>query len=200
MTIWAMTDGDNIVTSFGQCLTTSEPADFAHIDGNLHLPAPSDVSIGGRLIDGVFSARPVQPGPWHTFNPASFEWTLPADYLDKARAMARERINAAWRAAEQQPFPAYGKTFDADDKAIQRMFGAAQAAAIAKTTLGDSLVIEWTCADNSTILMDADMLVSMPVLMTQIADGLHKKCRALKDLIDAATTLEQIDAVVWTTD
>lgn len=112
---------------------------------------------------------------------------------------AKERINASWKLAEQSPFIAYGKAFDADDKAIQRILGAAQAALVAKT-LGQSLTIEWTCADNSTLTMDTDMLAAIPMVIAQHADSLHKRGKILKSKIEAATTIEQIDAVVWELD
>ncbi len=196
MTCWAVLDSNQIVTACGMCRVEATTADFAHIPGTLCFPAPSNVQVGGRIADGAFEPRPDSPSTWHVFDPVAFAWVLPNNYLDEAKDAAKDRINREWKAAEQRPFPAYGKTFDADDKAIQRILGAAQAAAVAKQ-LGQPMSIEWTCADNSTLIMDADMLVAIPVILAQAADALHQRARALKAQIAAATTLEQIDSVIW---
>ena len=116
--------------------------------------------------------------------------------MQEAKDAAKLRVNE-WRdAAERNGFSAYGKTIDSDDKSIQRLLGASQAAVIAKQ-LGQPLSIEWTCADNTTLIMDADMLIEIPVILAQTADALHQKARALKAQIDAATTLNEIAAIVW---
>lgn len=116
--------------------------------------------------------------------------------LHTEKLIAKERITNARNWAERSGFVAYGKLFDSDDKAIQRLLGASQAAAIAKQ-LGQPLSIEWTCADNTTLIMDADMLIEIPVILAQTADALHQKARTLKAQIDAATTLNEIAAIVW---
>lgn len=141
-------------------------------------------------------AKPAAPSPWHVWDKDQWAWVETPEAVTDARAAARERINVARNAAEREPFAAFGKTFDADDKAIQRILGAAQAAVVAKQ-LGQPLSIEWTCADNTTLAMDADMLVEIPVILAQAADALHQRARSLKAQIDAATTLAEIEAVTW---
>lgn len=136
------------------------------------------------------------PSPWHVWDKDQWAWVETPEAVTDARAAARERINVARNAAEREPFAAFGKTFDADDKAIQRILGAAQAAVVAKQ-LGQPLSIEWTCADNTTLAMDADMLVEIPVILAQAADTLHQRARSLKAQIDAATSLAEIEAVTW---
>lgn len=197
MTAWALTNNNHIVICCGQCLPSASSDDFLHMDGVLHLPAPDGTRPGGRLVDGVFSPKPEMPGRFHVFDEEQFAWILPSDHIETAKESAKERINAAWKHAEQQPFLAYGKTFDADDKAVQRILGAAQGALVAKLLGVAMSPIEWTCADNSKLLMDVDMLATVPIVVAQAADTLHRRCRTLKAQIDAATTIDQIDAVVW---
>lgn len=120
-------------------------------------------------------------------------WVLP---VDVAKDVARGRINAARNAAERAGFTAYGKPFDADDKAIQRVSVAAQAAQMA-IFANQPFSIDWTCADNTTITLTAEQLVELPVIMAQAANGLHVHGRSLKAQIDAATTIEEIEAITW---
>lgn len=195
---WCITDSNSIVTFCGDCGDYATHEDFAHLvrpDCTLHLDCP-DVSPGCRFDGEFVISRPQKPSDLHDFDDGSFCWQLRPTYMQEAKAAAKLRVNG-WRdAAECNGFAAYGKTLDSDDKSIQRLLGAAQAAAIAKQ-LGKPLSIEWTCADNTTLIMDADMLIEIPVILAQTADALHQKARTLKAQIDAATTLNEIAAIVW---
>lgn len=140
--------------------------------------------------------KPEQPSPWHIWDKATWAWVITPDALLKAKAEAKVRINMARDAAERAPFPAFGKLFDATDKAIQRLLGASQAALIAKQS-GQVMDIEWTCADNSTINLSTDDLIQLPIIMATHADMLHQKARTLKTEIDSATELNEVLTVVW---
>lgn len=195
---WCITDSNSIVTFCGDCGDYATHEDFAHLvrpDCTLHLDCP-DVSPGCRFDGEFVTNRPQKPSDFHEFDDASFSWKLRPTYMQEAKDAAKLRVNE-WRdAAERNGFSAYGKTIDSDDKSIQRLLGASQAAVIAKQ-LGQPLSIEWTCADNSTLTMNADMLIEIPVILAQTADALHQKARILKARIDAATTLEEIASIVW---
>lgn len=140
--------------------------------------------------------KPMPPTRWHVWDKQAWAWVATPEALEEAKSFVKNQINTARNIAERSGFVAYGKLFDSDDKAIQRILGAAQAAVIAKQ-LGKPLSIEWTCADNTTLIMDADMLIEIPVILAQTADALHQKARTLKAQIDAATTLNEIAAIVW---
>lgn len=159
-------------------------------------PLSSDAVAGSSSPRVPLPEKPQQPTPWHSWDKTKWLWVTTPEALAQAKEFAKARITLSRDAAERSGFVAYGKVFDSEDKAIQRLQGAAQAAVIAKQ-LGKPLSIEWTCADNTTLTMDADMLIEIPVVMAQAADALHKKARLLKERIDAATTLEEITAIAW---
>ena len=195
---WCVTNSNNVVVLFGECSDSATSDQFTHlvaVGHSLYLNCP-DLLLGYRFDGDAVTRKPDRPSDYHEFDDLSFSWVLKQNYLAEAKERARERINVARNAAELEPFAAFGKAFDADDKAIQRILGAAQAAVVAKQ-LGQPLSIEWTCADNTTLIMDADMLIEIPVILAQTADALHQKARALKAQIDAATTLNEIAAIVW---
>ena len=156
----------------------------------------SDSAIGIENPRSVLAEKPMPPTRWHVWDKQAWAWVATPEALEEAKAFVKNQINTERNIAERSGFVAYGKLFDSDDKAIQRILGAAQAAVIAKQ-LGKPLSIEWTCADNTTLIMDADMLIEIPVILAQTADALHQKARALKAQIDAATTLNEIAAIVW---
>lgn len=118
------------------------------------------------------------------------EWVFS---IDVARVSAKQRITRARNAEESGGFTAYGKLFDSDEKAIQRISVGVQAAQV----IGAAFSTEWTCKDNSTITLDSTQMEALPVFMAMAANTLHVKARDLKAQIEAATTLEEIEAVVW---
>lgn len=117
-------------------------------------------------------------------------WQLP---LGVAKDRARSQITLARNAEERAGFLAYGKRFDSDETAIQRISVAAQAA----QTIGESFTVNWTCKDNSTIVLDSSQMQALPVIMANAANTLHIKARDLKSLIESANTLEELALITW---
>ena len=155
-----------------------------------------DSVIGLEKPRAILQEKPIPPTQWHVWNKQAWAWVATDEALEKARVFVKNQINTERNIAERSGFVAYGKLFDSDDKAIQRILGAAQAAVIAKQ-LGKPLSIDWTCADNTTLVMDADMLIEIPVILAQTADALHQKARALKKQIESAESIEAIESIVW---
>ena len=140
--------------------------------------------------NGEFLTQPASPSSAHDWDDAAFVWVL---NLAAAKAQARDVITTARNNEERNGFFAYGKLFDSDSLAIQRISVAAQAAQV----VGETFSIEWTCADNSGITLDYAQMLSLPLLMAQAANVLHVKARDLKAQIDVAITLEEIEAITW---
>lgn len=151
-----------------------------------HAKAPEDV-VDLYLADGfIEKALPDDPAMYLINN----EWVLPLSVIKEA---AKARITRARDTEERNGFLAYGKVFDSDAIAIQRISLAVQAA----QSVGNAFVIEWTCADNSTITLDYDQILSLPVFMATAANALHVKARTLKAAIDSAQTIGDIEAIQW---
>lgn len=155
-----------------------------------------DSVVGLAKPRHVLQEKPMPPTRWHVWDKQAWAWIATPEALEEAKSFVKNQINTARNIAERSGFVAYGKLFDSDDKAIQRILGAAQAAVIAKQ-LGKPLSIEWTCADNTTLIMDADMLIELPVILAQTADYLHQKARALKKQIESAESIEEMESIVW---
>ena len=143
-----------------------------------------------HYINGQFLTQPPRPSLSHYWEDASFSWMLD---LASAKTYAKERITKARNDDELNGFDAYGKTFDSDSDSQRRILIAANTA----QTIGASFSVDWTCKDNSVITLSYEQMVGMPVIMAQVGNELHQKARTLKAEIDAATTLEEINAVVW---
>lgn len=137
--------------------------------------------------------KPEQPSVNHTWDSATETWSVTPARFAEIKAEARERITTARNTEESAGFTAYGKVFDSDSAALQRISVVALAAKMADETFS----IDWTCADNSVITLSKAQFSMLPAIMAQAANALHIKARALKAQIDAASSLEEIEAVQW---
>lgn len=156
---------------------------------------------GATSDDDVLPVKPLplppeKPSQWHEWDSVLETWVISQDGLQSAKAAARLKINLARDRAERGGFDAYGKVFDSDDKSINRILSSAQAASAAKSA-SLPMSVEWTCADNSTITLDADMLLALPLHMAMAGNAIHAKAKALKASIDAASSFSEIEAIVW---
>lgn len=140
--------------------------------------------------------KPPAPTAYHYWNSESEQWELDSTGFAVLQDQARQRINTSRNKAERAGFEAYGKLFDSDDKAVQRISVAAQAAMLAKAS-GITFSKEWTVADNTTVLLDADQIMQLPIIMASAGNALHIKARGLKALINQATTEDELNSIQW---
>lgn len=130
---------------------------------------------------------------------AELDAALSSVSLSLAKVNKRAQINAARDDEEAGGFSYLGKRFDSDAQAIKRLYGAAMAAqaAIAGGATPTDVMVTWTTADGTTIDLTYQQAAAVPVVMAQVAGGLHAKARTLKAQVDAATTVEQVEAIAW---
>ncbi|MFA5567461.1 MAG: DUF4376 domain-containing protein [Trueperaceae bacterium] len=115
--------------------------------------------------------------------------------LADAKAELRARINAERDAREEGGFDYLGERIDSGSRSVQRIGVAVTAAQTAMAT-GAPFALDWTCADNSVLTMDATEVVGMSVALAVYGDSLHQYARVLKAAVSVAETgaqLAQID-------
>ena len=112
--------------------------------------------------------------------------------LDIIKHKQKEYINRERDKAELSGFLYLDKMFDSNEKSIRRINTSVQAAQADNT-----LTLNWTLADNTTITLTAEQLIQMPLAMTSYGDTLHQKAKVLKNTIDLATTKDEVLAVTW---
>lgn len=122
--------------------------------------------------------------------------TPPQRTLEQIKLDKRNQINSKRDNLEQSGFPYQDKIIDSNPVSVQRITVAVQAAQAALGA-GQPFAIEWTCQDNSILALDAVGMMGMPVAMAIFAKDLHETARAKKDLIDAAETVGEVEAVTW---
>jgi hypothetical protein len=114
------------------------------------------------------------------------------------RLAAWERIKAARNADETAPLPVGQLTFDADADSQQKIAGAVQMAQLAISSGQDTgWSITWTLADNTAATLTAAQMIGVGLALAARTSGLHAKGRALRARIDAAATLDELNAITW---
>lgn len=113
--------------------------------------------------------------------------------LDELKQAKRDEINKARDEAEQGGFEYLSKVFDSDPVSCQRISCASQTFAMAD----DTATITWTCQDNTTIELNKPQVMGLVVALTMWANTCHQKASKLKELVNAATSAEEIDAISW---
>lgn len=126
---------------------------------------------------------------WHDAVPVPRDKSLSAHI-----EAAGQRINAERDRREAGVFRYRGKLIDCDPRAVQRMTTAAMAAQAALAT-GQPFSLDWTCADNSVLTLDAAGVAGMPLALAAYADALHRHARGLKQAVLAAEDVAALDAV-----
>ena len=124
---------------------------------------------------------------------------MPTVALSKAKLAKRKQINAARDAEEAAGFDYLGKRFDSDAQAIKRLYGAAMAAqaAIAAGAVGTDQFVDWTCADGTVLTMTYAQAAGVIEAMAVVGNALHMKARELKAQVEAATTVDAVNAIQW---
>ncbi|MDC7699585.1 DUF4376 domain-containing protein [Vogesella indigofera] len=139
---------------------------------------------------------PEPPSSLHVWDGEA--WTL--DAAGEATHFAARRIEllAAITAErdqrEEAGFLYRGKLLDSTPRSVQRITAAALAAQAALAA-GQPFGIEWTCADNSVLTLDAAGVIGIPVALAQHAAALHAHARQLKTEVEAADSEAELAAI-----
>jgi hypothetical protein len=141
------------------------------------------------VSNGQVFAKGEQPSPGHVFNYGNAVWELDIPF---ARQNKWIDIKAARTAQEFGTFDWGGYTFQCDEVSQRRIQGAVQLSAI-----DDTLTLDWTLADNSVQTFTAADYIQIGQALAVHVSQCHERGRILRLEIEAATTLEDLEAIVW---
>lgn len=139
--------------------------------------------------DGEIVSKGAQPSKGHVFNYATEQWELD---IDLARSKKWKAIKIERQMRELSTFEWNTHTFQCDQASQMRIQSAVQAA-----ILDDSLSMVWTLADNTTQTFTASDLKQIGQALSNHVKDCHDRGRILRAQIDAATTQEELEAIVW---
>jgi len=150
----------------------------ADLPGATLIPAPDDSPAGmGWFWDGI---RLTPPPRWPS--------------VEAGREDLRSRVKGRRDAIEQSGFRYLGKVLDSDPASAQRLIGAAQLAQAARAA-GQPFSIDWTCADDSVLTMDAPQMISALAALGAHVAALHNTARTKKEQIANAQTVAELSAL-----
>lgn len=89
-----------------------------------------------------------------------------------------------------------GSAFDSDPQAQARIQGGVQLATIAAAQ-SQPFSIDWTLADNTVRTLSGADMIAVGMTLAAHVQTVHAIARALRLQIEAATTLAEVEAVVW---
>lgn len=169
-------------------------------------------AMSGEVIligDGTDKGHYVSNGAIHAYTPAELTarttlpegwiWKMPeriavdARLLNQAKEIAWERIKQSRSTAETKPFTFNGQLYDAN---IEKIGGAVQMALIAQVA-GAPFSIDWTLADNTVVVLNAQQMIGVGVSLGQSIAAIYDTARSLRTTINNATTAQAVDAIVW---
>lgn len=138
---------------------------------------------------------PTRPDPEYTFNYTTKEWE-DLRPLSVVRDQQWAYIKSMREADNQVPLLTSHGTFDADTKSQK---GITDAIMLLQTlqSLGTPTTIDFTLADNSTTTLTTAQMVEVGLALGARTQQLFAKARALRELINNASTKEDILAVTW---
>ena len=141
--------------------------------------------------------RALAAQPDGLFAGATYVADAAVDDIETARARKWADIKAERDRLECGGFdmPGIGR-FDSDADSRARIVGAVTAAKIAKDA-SQPFSVEWTLADNTAVMLDADQVISVGFAMLTHTTSTHEKGRNLRSAIVAAEDAESLDAITW---
>lgn len=111
--------------------------------------------------------------------------------LDELKASKVIELKAARDAAEVEPVAYNWQIYDFDDKSRARLDIALKALQLQ----GDTAIIDWTMADNTTATISANDILQVFVAAAVRSNKLHQQYRSLKEQVNAATSKEELDKI-----
>lgn len=141
----------------------------------------------------LYTRTRVEPVP---SDATAISYVLTPVSLAEAQTVARNVVNKNRWQAINEGFTYQGKLIDTYHDAPLNIIGAAVAAQIA-VAQGLPFNVTWTCADNTTLELDAQGVLGMMLAFAQHVDTKHTEAREHKRAIDQAVEANfKVDQVV----
>lgn len=154
------------------------------------------ITLPNVLPADIGATAEVRPSAVHVWRDG--EWVADAALQRQQLADLVESqvsaVNAERDRREEAGFPYRGKLLDSTPRSVQRITAAALAAQ-ASLAAGQTYSVEWICADNSPLPLDAAGVIGMPVALALHAAALHDHARALKAAVAAAASEADLVAI-----
>jgi hypothetical protein len=141
------------------------------------------------IKDGVAVEYPVRPSNDYVWDNTSESWTIT---LAQAQTVKWQEIKFRRDQEEFGEVTFNGDVYDADADSQRRIQGAYTAA-----TLDANISLEWTIADNSTVTLDQLGIFGLSAAVISHVNNVHVQARTIRDDINSANTIAEVEAISW---
>lgn len=154
-------------------------------------------NYGGQL-PAYWDGQTVRPVPERPSTGYIWQWSPVFAWVPDLTASRASAWSAVKRERDKREFGTFehaGMAFDGDEPS-QRRINLAVLGAQAALSAGQSWSIDWTLADNSVITLSASGMIAVAESLGDNIQAAHDWARSLRIQIEAAQTVEQLDAIV----
>lgn len=150
-------------------------------------------SVLTGLIHGCVGVSDSGDGAYQIdLNDGTSRLATEAEIIAAKRLQTIEQINTERDRREQSTFPYAGKLIDSDPVSVQRITVASSTASMALSA-GVPYQLDWACADNSLLTLDAMGVLGMMQALGSHGLALHMHSRGLKAAVLASEDPESVD-------
>ena len=125
--------------------------------------------------------------------PDNAVFTAPVKPLEMVKEEKIAELKFMRDSLEVEPIEYNGNLFDYDEKARERLRNKRQEI----EDKGGTGTIPWTLADNTEVVIGLQDFIGINNAATERAELLHFKYRTLREQVDNATTVEEVNAIEW---
>ena len=173
-------------------------------DASLQIDGLTEAYVEGHFPDnyyyianGVAVKIPDSPNSKMTFNYDIKQWVDPRT-VAQVQLSQWSTIKLARQAAIEAPIVTAFGTFDADSEAQKSI---TDAVLMLQTlyALGTPSTIDFTLADNSTVTLTTEQMVTVGLMLGQQTQAAHAHSRIKRAATEAATPIPEVEAITWST-
>lgn len=117
---------------------------------------------------------------------------VPGPSIEEVKSQKISALKTERDIREEAPVDYKEKLWDFDTKSRDRINAAATALEV-----GGVETITWTAYDDTSLELTAEDLKTIVALAAIRGDALHKKYRELRDAVNAAETIEEVESIIW---
>lgn len=155
----------------------------------------SDIEIleRWRFKNNVLTDVGQSPSGAHKWNTETGQWVPD---VARAKADKLKEIHSIRGSKEYGGFSWDGSLFDSDPQSQLRIQGGVSLAQMALAN-NQPFSIDWTLQDNTVRTLNGTEMIGVGLALANHVTTLHGISRILKQQVDAASTLQEVEAIQW---
>lgn len=169
------------------------PPGVLYVEDASVLPPDTEIVSNWRMRAGVLTNVGPNPGPSYRWDIISETWVPD---IPKAKADKWTQLKTTRDQKESGGFTWDTSAFDSDPMSQIRIQGGVSLAQMALAN-NQPFSIDWTLQNNTVRTLNATEMIGVGLALASHVTNLHGIGRILKQQVDAASTLQEVEAVQW---